>query len=1145
LVSESVEHRTRSRKPAAAPRWLRMLRYTPQSPAAEVEAKRLAAIKAALLPLPDVAQVTDQKQLLAVLAQREQQLHRELAALHVARQAELAREDLRRENAYETVFELTRHMDALLRFAFEVSLEELPALVRVHLLEGEKEQAFKQRVLPQKQEKLASFRQTVKAALAAEDGDPQERAYFERIETTLAGEIADLEAGLAMLATELPVLAAFESNAALLRQHVVMFARGGYGRAEMTFASDLDNGYCLDTSALRPGEAAIYREWIMRTESLLNRAGIPTQHQYFELDEELSRFMEPETLHTVTSILEARDLAGNRDLLDRLKANFLAALPQDLFLRTKLTEYEEQRPASLLRMNLKTDRVGMRTVQIPLWIFGVLHDAPSFMTHDLIRNACTAGMLSSNEATVLVRGLECIYELRNFVGAAERYYYDQEARASNLGIGSFTKDELSDGVGRLYVLRKSRFANIDELDRYRLQVLELVGQVAQRFLERVLDRIVMHRLDGIRLDVHLGRRAIIGIRQAGSNRGRRMETLLGDWQRILELFVYMAESGFALAPELTDALGAMVMRIDPLDFEEAQPPADAFTAMLLARRAAAALEGMLAVVNPAEPAMPSLLGRFIPEFDQARHTLRPINQETTAVHAHLLRCMARGQRELEQLRQSYPEFYQLLEPVHVLACKWSLLLHRIGMEQREGEDASSHAEAAVTVLQRLGYTDEHLFSLVRRLVEHHRTIISLSRNANYADQAMTEYFEASDRDVVHMVLLYVVNAAVLDAARDNTELESIRRFFGEAAQILSSVRGVLKKDEAIDLINTYFDEKRADLKDDTRTELLYRKVLVQGLEAAVLHPIEREHPDLWARLEPKRRELEGQYRAVVLGSNQSSQRQRNVLRLIQSLRDWLPVSLINALTRDRAAEFDWFFASVPNRYLLAMPPRELAKDVIKFAQFRATPVTVDVVGAGASGVEGLLINTLALERSHMRVAYALNRMRINIRSGKINHYQLADGRRGYVYYFQISRLDPAVTLNPRDLELIICEEVPPEFTRNRLGSVYRASGTRVDFSGDDGKGYVVLEQEGTFSRKAADFAVVRVVFRDQPFLFFKVCRTFEMFDVEVQQALITTTGNQVLDRFYLRPADAARLFSSNFEETLIQMMNTSLLEPTA
>ena len=105
------------------------------------------------------------------------------------------------------------------------------------------------------------------------------------------------------------------------------FCTWGIWAGELSFASDLDLGYCLDVPILNRGEVELYRELITRIEHLLNVASIETASQYFEINENLSRFTELDTIHTIPSILESRALLGSEMLFERLKKQFYDILP--------------------------------------------------------------------------------------------------------------------------------------------------------------------------------------------------------------------------------------------------------------------------------------------------------------------------------------------------------------------------------------------------------------------------------------------------------------------------------------------------------------------------------------------------------------------------------------------------------------------------------------------------------------------------------------------------------------------------------------------------------------------------------------------------------------------------------------------------
>ena len=91
---------------------------------------------------------------------------------------------------------------------------------------------------------------------------------------------------------------------------------------------------------------------------------------------------------------------------------------------------------------------------------------------------------------------------------------------------------------------------------------------------------------------------------------------------------------------------------------------------------------------------------------------------------------------------------------------------------------------------------------------------------------------------------------------------------------------------------------------------------------------------------------------------------------------------------------------------------------------------------------------------------------------------------------------------------------------------------QLEFLEDDEKGYVVQEVDGHFVRMARSYLRVKLTLEDAPLIFYKIANSFDRFEVPVQQSLITTTGFQVNDYFYILPQDLERLRSSGFEEVV-------------
>ncbi|HUJ77158.1 MAG TPA: hypothetical protein VL359_19990, partial [bacterium] len=481
-------------------------------------------------------------------------------------------------------------------------------------------------------------------------------------------------------------------------------------------------------------------------------------------DEDLSRFTQPETLHTISSILEARALAGNAALLEELKGIFRGVLPLEGYLKQKMDEFEALGRPTLTSMDLKEDAGGLRSIQVPLWIFGVLYEQSHFMTADLLAAARARGLLSLHEVARLLQGLELLYELRNFVGAAERYYYDQEARDSECQVNDFPKNRINDSLARLYLFRKRRFASVDAFDTHRLWLMSEVQALSLALLRRVLDRTHAHNLGPFWISVHLGRKQITAIDSIRREPAGALSSRFPDGARVLQLFEYIAHTDYDLTDELRDAMAEVVPGLHrPRGAAERAAQAQRWANLISAPYAHRALANLFGIRDPLEGEISTLMGRFIPEFNRIPYLLRNLQTLGMPLHEHILQAMAFSQKGLEALKESHPDLFHLLGPQHVLALKWSVFLHSSCALEGSTDDPARSAELAADLLARLGFKDAALESLVRLLIEHHRSVLALCKTSSYMDQALAQYFEIAGRDIVHVVLLYLINMAVLQA----------------------------------------------------------------------------------------------------------------------------------------------------------------------------------------------------------------------------------------------------------------------------------------------------------------------------------------------------------------------------------------------
>ena len=69
----------------------------------------------------------------------------------------------------------------------------------------------------------------------------------------------------------------------------------------------------------------------------------------------------------------------------------------------------------------------------------------------------------------------------------------------------------------------------------------------------------------------------------------------------------------------------------------------------------------------------------------------------------------------------------------------------------------SGTSMAVQALEKIGYQDQEFFTLVSLLIVHHSTLVQLSKTSAYFDQALQNYFEIADRNLINIILIYLCN----------------------------------------------------------------------------------------------------------------------------------------------------------------------------------------------------------------------------------------------------------------------------------------------------------------------------------------------------------------------------------------------------
>ena len=335
--------------------------------------------------------------------------------------------------------------------------------------------------------------------------------------------------------------------------------------------------------------------------------------------------------------------------------------------------------------------------------------------------------------------------------------------------------------------------------------------------------------------------------------------------------------------------------------------------------------------------------------------------------------------------------------------------------------------------------------------------------------------------------------------------------------------------DAMDAINGYLDRKKQDLEFDTRINLLIQQGLQNSIEDALYAPVAHIRPQEYEQLQKGHEELEQHWRLLKMGSLDEKGLSQTTEKLIRTIRQYLSSDTINALINPYRRQLEWFFAAFPNRFLLSSSSAILAQQMMRFENW-ASEATVSVLTNPRGRPVGLLVFVREAPQIHSRIAYALSRRQINIEGAKMNRIAFADGRSAYCYYLQITVRSSAMIF-PRELEHSILYDSPPQLDLDQQHFLHNPR-LQLEFLEDDEKGYVVQEVDGHFVRMARSYLRVKLTLEDAPLIFYKIANSFDRFEVPVQQSLITTTGFQVNDYFYILHQDLERLRSSGFEEVV-------------
>ncbi|MBU2513000.1 hypothetical protein KJ966_16800 [bacterium] len=1078
---------------------------------------------------------------------------------------------LSKRDAVETAAIHSDWMDQWIRFTWWFVLKEEMDLMREVSKSVNQKVPYLEKVLPQKIEK----KDELESILSADHDpsvrmEPAERSYYFNLLKSLEKEIQDIQQEYAVLSSIVPLDIKEGSDETDLLDHLLVFARGGYGRTELSFSSDVDLAYCLDVKSATNLEILTIQELIKRMEELFQGIPLDLASQYFELGEDLSRFSRTDMMHTIPSILEGRVILGNASLLISIKKEFSNVCPRQKMIRFLKRQMDELSQAGNEIFYIKEGFGGVRHLQYVLWMVLIIENQENGNSIDLLEMLKKRGWISEIDRQNLVLALEFYIDLRNFIGLYD-YFRESLHKTSiehDLEGKVVVKDFLNDTAVLAYLKLKQRFITVDYLDRFRLYSIGIVSSNADSIVSRMLNRTIAEILPGFILYKHLGSNRIVRFQmldekpktawnlKTQSEQRRKsdedlqhevLKDLFADFKNLFDLFLYISRTGNKLSQSLINGFSSLVTHLysQPRDFDTLNVKRFVFD-LFTSENASSAIEQMMDIAAPLsrEGLLKTLLGLFIPEVNQMRYLLRNLDVHEFPLCLHSLKALKQVELEIESSQKEEPELWRFISEKDIFALKWSTFFHDIGKINPYRNHEKLGPILSSEMLVRIGWDEnDELLDLTRLLVENHQSIVRFSQLSTYLDLGILKFFELAQRDPGKVLLLYLINLS--DFKSVNSEMEQkaahLESFFEKTMSILGEFKREKLPQSMTEIVNNYLNRKVKEIRTSVLLELLLRQCCNKSLEDVIISPLSTMSPNELKSLEKRREELENSLAFLKLAELDAPSLEKHRFRFIQIIQEIISEGNIFSIVAPLSRSWNWFFTSIPNRYLLSSRVETLTTQLQEFEQNLNQKICLSYVKGDQGEYDSILFHFIDEKLVQAKLAYALSWQGLNIENGKINKIQYANGQEGFVGFFRISSRSKADRKTNIELANVIDNLIIPPLNPQPVSVRKKLSKVQLQHFLEQEKGYLIKEvNKEQFKRVPERYVAVKISLFDAPFVYYKILRTFEAFGVFPEQITVTTIGNQIIDYFYLPESDRKIIKNNEFKRVLLKYINAEI-----
>ncbi|MES0863863.1 [protein-PII] uridylyltransferase [Ruegeria sp. SCPT10] len=577
-------------------------------------------------------------------------------------------------------------------------------------------------------------------------------------------------------------------------ERIAVLAVGGYGRAEMAPASDVDllflTPYKITAWAESVIESMLYILWDLR---------LKVGNSSRTIKDCLRLGAEDFTIRT--AMLEQRYLAGDKALADeldkRLKSELFKGTERE-FIEAKLQERDarhlKQGQRYMVEPNVKEGKGGLRDLQSLYWIAKYICGVQD------VAELVPLGLFTPEEFQTFVEAEDFLWAVRSHLHlvtgrATEQLTFDLQVEvAERMGY----KDRAGRRAVEVFMQRYFREATrVGELTRIFLTKLEAAHVKGAPLLERIFRRRPRVK-DGYKV-VH-GRLDIAD-----------PDAFLSDKVNLLRLFEEGLRTGMLIHPDAMRLVTANLHLIDE-DMRNDKEAQRIF------------LDLMLKHGNP-ERALRRMnelgvLSAFLPEFEPIVAMMQFNMYHSYTVDEHTIQCITNlAQIERGELVEALPLASSILEGgVNRKVLYVALLLHDIAKGRPEDHSILG-AQIARKVAPRLGLNKAEC-ETVEWLVRYHLLMSDMAQKRDVSDPRTVRDFAKAVQTVKRLDLLTVLTVCdirgVGPTTWNNWKATLLRALHAETKRALDTGLEVLNR------ANRGAEAKkalRAELADWTKTDI--------------------------------------------------------------------------------------------------------------------------------------------------------------------------------------------------------------------------------------------------------------------------------------------------------------------------------------